>query len=248
MGHPLLHEVFDRIAWVQKHGGLPLVVFDLDSTLFHTGSRHLAILREFADEAPEELDELEALRSALPSIGAREFGYFVTDPLHARGLAQKGALESALLDFWSVRYFTSTWCVYDTPTAGALDFVSAVREAGATIWYATGRPEASMGVGTRISLRQHGFPLDDKAGLAMRGPDMETDADFKDAIVAAAAEAHLVAQFENEPGHANLWREAYPDALHVLVGDVHSPDAPLPHPALVRTDDFVLPERQPAFP
>ena len=61
MGHPLLAEVFDRIAHVLSHGGLPLVVFDLDGTLLRTGSRHLAILREFARTA-EGLPELDRLR------------------------------------------------------------------------------------------------------------------------------------------------------------------------------------------
>ena len=240
MGHPLLAEVFDRIAHVLSHGGLPLVVFDLDGTLLRTGSRHLAILREFARTA-EGLPELDRLREVLPDLTADEFGYFVTDPLRSRGFEEKGALESALERFWSVSYFTSQWCVQDTPAPGALAFVERVREAGAIVWYATGRPEATMGVGTRITLQRHGFPIDGKAALAMRGPDQETDADFKDAAVAAAAQCELVAQFENEPEHANRWAEAYPNALHFLVGDVHSPDAPPSRPDILWTADFQVP-------
>jgi hypothetical protein len=240
MGHPLLAEVFDRITHTQKFGGTPLVVFDLDGTLLRTGGRHLAILQEFADAADPALSGIDALRVALTEITAEDFGYFVTGPLLDRGI-ENSALNSALLDYWSVRYFSNRYCGYDKPAPGAQDFVNAVKGAGALIWYATSRPEPTMGVGTRTSLLQHDFPLDEMAALAMRGDLSQSDVDFKEAIVAAAAQVHLVAQFENEPANANLFATAWPDALHFLVGDVHSPDPPEPLPGIIHTDDFVLP-------
>lgn len=240
MGHPLLAEVFDRIAHALMHGALPLVVFDLDGTLFRTGARHLAVLREFVETADQQMHGLGELSRALPDITADDFGYDVTDPLAARGL-ETPALTRALLDLWRTRYFSSALCIHDTPAPGALEFVRDVRSAGATVWYATSRPEPTMGVGTRMSLQQLGFPLDERAALAMRGDLAQTDSDFKEAIVAAAAQATLVAQFENEPANANLFAAAWPDALHFLVGDVHSPNAPELLPSVVRTEDFVLP-------
>ncbi len=240
MGHPLLAEVFDRITHTLKHGGTPLVVFDLDGTLLRTGGRHLAILREFADAADPALSGLEGLRAVLSEITAEDFGYFVTDPLTERGI-ENSALNDALTDYWSVRYFSNRYCGCDMPAPGALDFVNAVKEAGALVWYATSRPEPTMGIGTRASLLQHAFPLDEKAALAMRGDLSQSDVDFKEAIVAAAAQVHLVAQFENEPANANLFAAAWPDALHFLVGDVHSPNAPEPAAGVFHTDDFVLP-------
>ena len=241
MGHPLLAEVFDRIAHVLQHGGLPLVILDLDGTLLRTGTRHLGILREFLESAEDGLDGLTELRAMADSFTPESFGYFVTDPLDAGGLGEKAALKSALTDYWSVRYFTSQWCVQDLPAPGAHAFVSAVRAAGGRTWYATGRPEATMGVGTRVNLQHHTFPIDDLSGLAMRGAEQETDADFKEAIVATAAQAHVVATFENEPAHANLFAEAFPDALHFLVGAVRSPSSPEPRRELIPTEDFVLP-------
>jgi len=240
MGHPLLAEVFERITHTLKYGGTPLVVFDLDGTLLRTGGRHLAILQEFVNTADPALSGLERLRDALSEITAGDFGYDVTDPLFARGI-DNSALNRALLDFWSVRYFSNRYCGYDMPAPGAQDFVNAVKSAGALVWYATSRPEPTMGIGTRTSLLQHDFPLDEMAALAMRGDISQSDVDFKEAIVAAVAQVHLVAQFENEPANANLFATAWPDALHFLVGDVHSPDAPEPLPGVLHTEDFVLP-------
>ncbi len=240
MGHPLLAEIFERIAHTLDHGGMPLLVFDLDGTLFRTGGRHLAVLRDFAAGADPALEGIAALREALPQITPEEFGYFVTDALAPWGLGGP-ALNAALVKHWSDRYFTSAYCVYDTPAPGALDLVNAVVSAGAVVWYATSRAEPTMGIGTRLSLQQHDFPLNERAALAMRGDLAQSDRDFKEAIIAAAAQATLVAQFENEPGNANLFATAYPDALHFLIGDVHSPDAPEPLSSVVHSEDFVLP-------
>ena len=48
----------------------------------------------------------------------------------------------------------------------------------------------------------------------------------------------VVATFENEPGNANLFVEAFPDAANVLVGHTHRPDAPPPVEQVVRIPDF----------
>ena len=50
----------------------------------------------------------------------------------------------------------------------------------------------------------------------------------------------VVATFENEPGNANLFLDAFPDALHFLLLTEHSPEAEAPRPELIQTDDFLM--------
>ena len=50
----------------------------------------------------------------------------------------------------------------------------------------------------------------------------------------------VVASFENEPGNANMFLAAFPDALHVLLQTIHSPGAEPPRPELILTPDFLM--------
>ena len=243
MGSPRLREVLHQIRAARQRGDTPLVLFDLDGTLLRNGARHLAILRAFcALNAEKQGPVWRTLREQAESLSPDAFGYHVTGPLApvTRPAHQK------LLRFWSDRYFTNHACADDEPAPGAVDYVAAAHRAGAFVWYLTGRPEERMRRGTEDSLRQHGFPLDtERVALTLRGRDHARDADFKEVISDRRPhDGPVLAQFENEPGHANAFLRRFPDALHFLVGDVHSDDAPAPHPGLVLTDDFVLPEAE----
>jgi hypothetical protein len=69
------------------------------------------------------------------------------------------------------------------------------------------------------------------------------DRAFKDEALAdiRSYQGEVVATFENEPGNANLFAEAFPDALHFLLETVTSPEPETPRPELIRSADFVLP-------
>jgi len=196
-----------------------LVVFDLDATLLHGGARNLRILREFAAE--HRID-----------VGAPdpwEFGWDIRDAW--RGPA---ALREPLLQFWAARYFTSEYAELDRPMPGAAAFVTRVAEV-ADVLYLTGRDEPNMGAGTRRSLAEHGFAGE----LWMKPSPATADAAWKVEAIARLDPDRVAATFENEPGNANLFAQAFPDAQHYLLTTYHSPGAPPLDPAVQSLDGFV---------
>ncbi len=211
-----LREVLDRLC----DGGT--VVFDLDSTLFWTGPRHLRILREFA-EGDAELERI------VDGMRAEDIGYDADLALRAAGWA---ADSGELLRFWGARYFTSEYLAEDRPYPGALEFAAACAALGDVV-YLTGRAEPTMGQGTRDSLARWGFP---RGELLMKPSVHLPDSAFK---AEAVGRLHgVVATFENEPGNANLLARAFPSALHFLVRTAHSPNAEQASPAVRWIDGF----------
>ncbi len=66
------------------------------------------------------------------------------------------------------------------------------------------------------------------------------DKPFKEAAMEdiRSHRGEVVATFENEPGNANAFLEAFGDADHYLVGGVHSPEAEAPDSRLLLIRDF----------
>lgn len=229
-----LAEVIDAVAAEAEQGRLGVVVLDLDSTAISTRPRQHRILRDFAEGHGDP--RLWALVEQVP---VEEMGYRVEAPLQARGYADP-ALLAALRTFWATCFFTDAYCALDRANPGAVAFARAVFDAGGLIYYLTGRPE-QMALGTLKVLRQEGFPvLGGRTVLHMKPDTALTDHGFKRRAMGEIDRlgGRVVATFENEPGHAAAFLEAFPGAWHFLVGDVRSPRAPEPHPDLVEIPSF----------
>ncbi len=223
-----------RTAAIASSGALPLVVFDLDSTLFSTGERHRRILAEFAARHGDP-----GLQTLVDGLSPRDFRWSVLGPLQRAGWDDP-ALHKAVMKAWSKAFFSDRMADVDLLVRGAHGFVHAVADAGALCVYLTGRDAPGMGAGTLRLLHRAGLPLLDGHGLAMlKASTSAADAAHKqDAAARLRALGTVVATFENEPGHANDFLAAFPEGTHVLVGDVHRPGAPDPDPALVCVEDF----------
>lgn len=211
-----------------------VTVFDLDSTLFSTGVRHVGILREFASTWPDPRIAEIAL-AATPD----DFDWDVDEPLRAAGITEP-SVYAALHRHWQRAFFSDAWADADHPVAGAVDYVRVVAARPGRLVYLTGRAASPMGPGTRRLLARWGLPLDDeRIQLWMKPSETLADASWKQmAHAQLAGLGHLVATFENEPGHSNAFHRAFPEAVHVLVGNAHSPGAPDPDPALRWAPDF----------
>ena len=239
MGRQKLAEVLDRIEATVAGGRLPLVVFDLDSTLFSTGARNLRILTEFAREHGAALP---GLPDHVAALGAEDFGWTVLEPLAERGYAPEG-LAKAFMPYWVGRFFTDEYVQHDPPNPGASTFVNACHARGAMIYYLTGRHRGGMEVGTVASLSSNGFPYWRGRAVLHLKPSFEMqDLAYKTEAIADIRSylSPVVATFENEPGNANLFLESFPDGLHFLLETEHSPDAAAPHDDLIRVPDFRL--------
>ena len=213
----------------------PVFIFDLDSTLFSTQERNHAILGEFVAQIGGP-DDFKALVARLQPA---DMGWNVVDDLRQHGFRHEPTL-GRLKAFWFKRFFHDDYLVFDEPLAGASAYVNAVYEAGATVYYLTGRDEPGMGKGTRLSLAKHRFPLEGERVILRLKPSFEeADIAFKRRVL---SELHhlgpVLAAFENEPANANLFAEHFPDAEIFFLETIHSPDPPALWPRIIRLKDF----------
>src|SRR6266545_4712243 len=128
----LLARVLER---ARSGGPSAIVAFDLDSTLLDNRPRQARILREYG-----ALHQIAGLAAHEPDDWQ---GWDARVPMARRGLSPEliQAHLARFRAFWLKRFFTSEYCVEDRPIPGAPAYVSLVREAGARVFYVTGRPE-----------------------------------------------------------------------------------------------------------
>lgn len=210
-----LSRVIDQ---ARRLGARGTVVFDLDSTLLDNRPRQARILREYG-----QAHGLAVLAACRPE-------HWVSWSI--RTAMRNAGLDAADVDlhtdparaFWRERFFTSEYCVDDVPIRGAIAYVRAVREAGALVLYVTGRHEG-MRHGTVACFERHGFLPPDGAGvrLLMKPRLEESDDTFKlQAQAPIRALGAMIAAFDNEPAHANGYREGFPEAIVVRLDTDHS--------------------------
>lgn len=239
MGSPRLREVFARIEAALARGRLPICVFDLDSTLFTTAPRNLRILRDFIQAHVGEHPHLSEL---VERIGLDDMGWNVHDDLRRLGVDDPRVLDR-LKAFWGERFFTDDYLRHDEPVPGAAAYVAACHARGALIYYLTGRHVGGMEIGSVRSLTEKGFPFWRGRCVLHLKPSFEmNDRAFKDDALSdiRSYQGEVIATFENEPGNANLFLRAFPEALHFLLLTIHSPGAEAPSKELVTSDDFRL--------
>jgi hypothetical protein len=230
-----LGEVLAAVAGARA----PVVVFDLDSTLFSTWPRSVAILNEFVAAYGHAHPEIAR---AAASVRVADERWSVIDVLRGLGVADEPSLEH-LRRFWVDRFFTDAYLAHDPAAPGAVDYVRRVHDAGAHVYYLTGRHYDGMGEGTVRALTAAGFPLwRGRVHLHLKPRFDMPDRAFKEEAIAdlRSLGGDIVATFENEPENANLFQESFPDATNFLLETVHSGRPVTPHPALVRVPDFRL--------
>lgn len=221
------------------HLAHPLVLLDLDSTLYEVGPRTHQILLEWTET--QNARSFGLARDRIAEVARHHVGYSLKDTFDALGLdAQDKNVQAALKDakqFWTDRFFTSEYLKFDHAYAGASHFAQEVHELGAEIIYLTGRDEPNMGEGTRAKLIEDRFPWKDQSRELVGGPRTHLlmkphismdDLEFKQSA-AHYIKQHgtLIASFENEPPNLVALRDLFPDSMHVFMDTVCS-DRPAP--------------------
>jgi hypothetical protein len=189
-----------------------VVIFDLDSTLLDNRPRQARILRELGDE-----HHLPALQAARPE---HVDSWDLTRAMRNAGFADAEKWAQVARRFWRRRFFTSEYCAGDEAIEGAVAYVRSVH---GLVVYCTGRHE-EMRKGTLASLERLGFPLPgERVKLLMKPTSNIHDDDYK---ISACEEirsfGNVLAAFDNEPTHANIYRRAFPDAQVVHLATDHS--------------------------
>ena len=233
----LLQQVLEQVSANAADGGpAPVVVFDLDATLYDNRTRTLTILMEYADEVADQVpDVAEALRS----LTVERVYYLLSDTLRGCGLTQSDVVKD-ITSYWHERFFSDDYCSHDVPIDSAPEFVRACHETGATLVYLTGRDIPGMLLGTVASLREHGFPIGVAGVELVLKPDatMSDEAFKRNALPTLRRVGEVIAFFDNEPANCNLARNIFPEATVFLLETQSVPGAPDPDDGIQKITDF----------
>lgn len=243
----VLHEVSRRVSDLKAKAGPsrqthPLVLLDLDSTLYEVGPRTFRILNEWGDSSDSR--RFPSVARALTDLKEHHVGYSLKDTFQALGaMIEPAELDAAMAElkkFWADRFFSSPYLPYDRAYPGAAEFTRKIYGLGAEIVYLTGRDEPNMGDGTRANLLRDGFPWQaDRTHLLLKAaahlPDLGHKQQAADYI---RQHGTLVASFENEPANLVALYEIFPEAMHVFVETVCSDHAAIPRQGLYRIRGF----------
>jgi hypothetical protein len=214
----------------------PVVVFDLDGTLFDNRPRSSAILKELAARWQTPHPELA---QRLLHARTEEMAYLLEDTLARLGVTDAARIEEAQ-QFWRERFFADAHLCHDVPLAGSVSFARACYAAGAILVYLTGRDLPLMGIGSFRSLRDGGFPIGVPGTELVLKPDAAMDdEEFKRLEAPKLARVgDIVAAFDNEPGNCNTLLAQNPRGECILVDTQHLPGAPPLHDGVSVIADF----------
>ncbi len=233
----VLGKILEKIAVATEHHRTPLVVFDLDDTLIDCRHRKYEVFQSLTKEADiKEHFPTEAHR--LSHLPVENIVYRVQHNMDKAGITSPDFRRRAE-EYWARHYFTHAYVAHDVSFPGAVDFVRAVHQGGASIIYLSGRDIPGMGKGTRQSLTHLGFPLDDQAQLILKPNPLMPDLTFKQlAIPMIRRQGDVIAIFENETRNLNALGEEFPQSLLVLLDTLHSPGPPPPRDGTIVLKKF----------
>ena len=244
----VLRLVEDRVRdEMAQHVGsefLPVVIFDLDSTLYEVQPRTFAIIQEWL-AARDSAAVVPKVRSKVAGLTCDQLRYSINDALQAAGLDNDDAATRAAADslkqFWSQRFFRSDYLHFDRPYAGAMPYATKLYDMGCQIIYLTGRDEPQMGDGTRAMLTRDGFTLNGKRAKLMLKPNFEMDdqAFKRVAVETISAMGPVVASFENEPLNFVTLQKLLPNTVHVFVDTICSDRPASPADSAYRVGGFI---------
>jgi hypothetical protein len=224
----ILDQVAEQVRSTDKKNR-PVVVFDLDDTLFDGRTRTLSILHEFAAN-PEIAAEYPEQAEKLAKASLSDMRYDAKDAFDQLDVHEEPLLGKWKA-FWNPRFFSDRYCERDDTTPGAASYVKRLIALGAHVVYLTGRDIGRMQKGTLASLKKRDLPTGRQTTLILKPKATDDDLAFKQtAFASIAKKGQVVAVFENEPKNLNAMSEAFPKAVLVFLDTQHSkaPDAVTP--------------------
>ena len=219
-------EILNRIKDLALHKGThPLVVFDLDSTLFDVSTRLEKVLIDIGLE-PRLQETFPNVVPHFKNIKTKRKDWGFVEVLKRAGVDHNHYdLFHLVRELWIEKFFSNNYIHYDVPYEGSVEFVQKVDELKVTIVYLTGRDYHRMEIGSRDVLKKWKFPLDDKRSKLIMKPERSMDdALFKrdwvqDHITSTNTSLFL---FENEPVNINLIAKDFPEVELVFFDSTHS--------------------------
>lgn len=230
--HRPILEALRKLANRSLDAPRPIAVYDLDSTLFCTGPRNLAIARAFSHYRPQ-------ISPFLDRLNPDQMGWNVMKDIEDLGFQDQAVLIE-LRAFWRATFFTDHFVKLDSVYPGAAELVKAVQKAGCLTFYLSGRDEPGMRQGTLEALEAGGFPMPSEDVILRLKPTWEEeDLAFKlHVFQELQAIGEVVLAFENEPANANKFLHGFPGATVVLHATIHAPNPEPLDPGVHRVDSL----------
>ena len=206
------------------HSRAPVVAFDIDGTLVDNRARTRRILLEYADTVR---DAFPGLADALCALEPDGVAYMLADTLHGCGITRIDAIQE-ITRFWRDRFFSEAYLPFDETLPGAVSYVRACHQAGASVVYFSSRDVSRLLGPTLDGLRDRGFPVGVAGVELLFSPDATlADEAFKRvAMPSLARVGRVVALFDNEPANCNVALQHYPEALVGWAQTQHVPGSP----------------------
>lgn len=217
----MLQQVFKDIKASierQKTG----VFFDLDSTLFDVHPRTESILSQLLlDEGFKQ--KYGSLMEQLNDVKIEKTDWGIRDAMMRHKIQGPAEFLNAIKDYWRLHFFHDRLLINDPVYPGANAFVQAVHEAGAKVFYLTGRDQIRMKKGTLESLKRWQFPNADDVHLLMKPSTSVEDENFKaDALKEKLKNLQKIFFFENEPVIISKIRKEKINVEIIFVDTIHS--------------------------
>ncbi len=229
----IIDDVLARVKAQAAAGARPVVIFDLDSTLFDNGPRQERIAHEFArDMASHPVLAAEAAK--LTAFVSKNTSFSMPGMLASVGVDVESDTGKAVLasyaSYWRERFFSNEYVLSDKAYTNAAAVVSRVYHATdafpegrrVVIVYLSGR-HGEMEEGTRKAIARDRMPAGDRTALILKHAFAERDEDFKRrAAKSIRAMGRVVAAFDNEPANIAVFVSEFPDAVSVWVRTIDS--------------------------
>lgn len=237
---------FKQTPGASPESSRPIVVVDVDLTLFDNQERTRAILHDYVQSRSMLLSEKSEMLARLRHLPIE---FSITENLAALGIVAD-EVRTAARQFWYPRFFSDRYLHYDIPYVGAAQALHALIQRGALIAYVTGRIAATMAVGTVREFLHHGFPIATADTMLILKPDhAEDDTEFKvRTLHALFGIGQPICLVDNEPRICNAWfdvmssRPSAQDGLAWVVihrATRHSPGAPTLLPGIVELSTWL---------
>ena len=152
--------------------------------------------------------------SLLRTVQIQSGDWGLRQPLEKMGFQSTPDFHKTLREYWRQHFFSSQFLHHDQPYVGAIEYVTALQDIGAQIYYLTGRDQLNMRKGTIQSLSFWGLPLAEDTRLIMKPHKGSHEDDvYKDLMM-----QQLIRDLQSQRGHVpKMWFfENEPVILHKL--------------------------------
>jgi phosphoglycolate phosphatase-like HAD superfamily hydrolase len=195
----------------------PVAILDIDSTIMDTAPRNRGIL----EAARRLFPQIEAV---IPTLSDTDLGWGVAATVAER--AGLSATEEQRLErFWADRFFSNQWLACDHPYPGVRSFLHDLARRGFHLVYLTGRDKPNMCDGTIASFQRHELPAAEGITFIFKPDAAHDDIAFKQSAIETVMRLGTpILAIDNEPGNANTFRRAFPEAVVLFMDTITSPE------------------------